>query len=87
MPKRNLDHSCSNWYGKLQLQTFVSMKQFVSRDSSMNQLLLYTLYAHKHLLQEGHEMSHVAAEGCSVAVAALCAADVEVKGQEDACVA
>ena len=66
------------------------MKQFVSRDSSMNQLLLYTLYAQKHLLQEGHEMSHVAAEGCSVAVAALCAADaalVEVKGQEDACVA
>ena len=35
-------------------------------------------------------MSHVAAEGCGVAVAALCAADaapVEVKGEEDACVA
>ena len=62
------------------------MTQFVLRGAST----CVTLYAQKHLLQEGHEMSHVAAEGCGVAVAALCAADaapVEVKGEEDACVA
>ena len=61
---------------------------FVKRRSDESTFV--RIYAHKHLLQEGHEMSHVAAEGCGVAVAAWCAADaapVEVKGKEDACVA